>query len=124
VLQPIIPIVNKFVCQEYTFKSTNQDAIRKHVNKIYNKKRAVDKDILKVVRLQSWFGEKREQYWVVDESQQIAQERQACQAAIRDIGKEFNLEANTSNSSDSDSKDSQDGSLSNSLDNIIKDIKG
>ena len=43
--------------------------MRKHVNKIHNKKGAVDEDILKVVRLQSWFGEKWERYWVVDKGQ-------------------------------------------------------
>ena len=58
----------------------------------------------------------------MDESQQIAQERQARRAAIGDVGDESNLEANISNSGDSDS-DGED-SLSDSLDDIIKDIEG
>ena len=53
-------------------------------------------------RLQSWFGEKRERYWVVDESQQIAQERQAHRATIRDIGEESSNSDNADSSSDSE----------------------
>ena len=122
--QPIISIVDGFVCQECAFKSTNRGAMRKHVNKIHNKKRATDEDILKVVRLQSWFGEKRERYWVVDESQGIVQEHQARRAAIGDVGEESNSEADTSNSSESDGEDSQDDSLSDSLEDIVEDIEG
>jgi len=35
-------------------------AMRKHANKTHDKKGVVDEDISKMVRLQSWFGEKRE----------------------------------------------------------------
>jgi hypothetical protein len=61
---------------------------------------------------------------VVDEGQQIAQERQARRAAIGDVGEESNSEASISNSSDSDSEDSQDDSLSDGLDDIVEDIEG
>ena len=70
-----------------------------------------------MVRLQSWFGEKREQYWVVDESQQSAQEHRAHQAAIRDVGEE-------SSSSDNDSdEDSQDDADDDIYDDIIQGIE-
>jgi hypothetical protein len=49
---------------------------------VHGKKRVADKDIFKAVQLQSWFEEKRERYWVVDEGQQNQQERQAYKAAI------------------------------------------
>jgi hypothetical protein len=96
--------------------------MRKHGNKVHNKKRVPNEDIFQAVRLQSWFGEKRERYWAVDESQQITQERQARRAAIGDVGEESNSEANTSGSSESE--DSQDDRLSDSLDDIIEEIEG
>jgi hypothetical protein len=127
-LQPVIPTVGGFACKDCPFKTRDHSNIRKHANKVHNKKRVADEDIFQAVQLQSWFGEKRERYWVVDESQQAVQERQARRAAIGDIGEESSSEANTGNSSNSDSEssgeDSQDDSLSDSLDDIIKEIEG
>lgn len=67
--QPITPIVDGFACRECPYKTRDRSNIRKHANRTHNKNRVADEDICQVVRLQSWFGEKREQYWVVDESQ-------------------------------------------------------
>jgi Orsellinic acid/F9775 biosynthesis cluster protein D len=122
--QPIISVVDGFQCQHCLYKTTDYSNIRKHANKTHNKQRAKDEELFQAVRLQSWFQHGKERYWVVDEGQQIAQERQVRQAAIRDIGEESNSEADTSNSSSSDSEGSQDSSLSNSLDDIVKDIEG
>ena len=54
--------------------------------------------------MQSWFGQKREQYWVVDESQQAIQARQARRAAIQDVGEalEPSPEPNIDSGSESD----------------------
>jgi hypothetical protein len=60
--QPVVSIVDRFVCRECPFKTTSRDVMRKHANKAYDKKRVADEAIYKVVRLQSWFGEKRERY--------------------------------------------------------------
>ena len=120
--QPIIPVVDGFVCRDCPEKSVSPKWMRKHGNKVHNKKRVPNEDIFQAVRLQSWFGEKRERYWAVDESQQITQERQARRAAIGDVGEESNSEANTSGSSESE--DSQDDRLSDSLDDIIEEIEG
>jgi hypothetical protein len=51
--------------------------MRQHANKAHDQKRLADKDVFTAVRLQSWFGKRRERYWTVveDESQQAAQER-------------------------------------------------
>jgi len=102
--QPIIPIVDGFACRECPFKSQNRRVIRQHANKAHNKKRVADEDMFRIVRLQSWFGEKRERYWVVDESQQVVQERQARRAAIRDVGEESGPEPDT----DGESQDEAD----------------
>ena len=59
---------------------------------MHNKNGMADEDRFKAARLQSWFGPKRERYWVVDESQQAVQERQARRAAIRDVGEESSPE--------------------------------
>ena len=103
--QPIIPITDGFACRECPFKSQNRRVIRQHANKKHNKKGVADEDMFQVVRMQSWFGQKRERYWVVDESQQIVRERQAHRAAIRDAGEESEPEPNTGSGSGSDEAD-------------------
>ena len=45
--------------------------MRQHANRAHNKKRVADEDICQVVRSQSWFGERRERYWIVDESRRV-----------------------------------------------------
>jgi hypothetical protein len=74
--QPIVPVVDRVACREYTFKSISRDMMRQHANKAHDQKRLADQDSFTAVRLQSWFGKRRERYWVVDESQQAAQEHQ------------------------------------------------
>ena len=67
--QPIIKVVDGFQCRFCPFLTTDRSNIRKHGNKEHDKKRAADDDLFNSVRLQSWFGKRRERYWVVDESQ-------------------------------------------------------
>jgi hypothetical protein len=68
--QPVVPVLDGFSCRECRFLTTNRDNIRKHANKEHLKKRQRDKELFECVRLQSWFGQKRERYWVVDESKE------------------------------------------------------
>jgi hypothetical protein len=44
--------------------------LKQHGNKIHQKKRVADEDLFHPVKLQSWFKEGKERYWVVDDSQQ------------------------------------------------------
>jgi hypothetical protein len=53
-----------------------------HGNKEHLLKRIADGELFQPVRLQTWFREGKEQYWVVDESQQVAQQRWARRATI------------------------------------------
>lgn len=123
--QPVIAIQDGLSCQHCNFRNQSHKAMKVHGNKEHDMKRVADDELFQPARLQSWFQDGKERYWVVDESQQMAQERQAHRAAIGDIGEESNSEANMSNSSNSDSgEDSQDDSLSDSLDDIIEDIEG
>ena len=69
--QLVVPVVGGFSCQECRFLTTNRDNIRKHVNREHLKKRKKDGDIFNCVQLQTWFGNKRERYWVVDESKEL-----------------------------------------------------
>lgn len=112
--QPIIPIVDGFACWECPYKSRDRSNIRKHANKKHNKKEVADEEMFQVVRLQTWFGKKRERYWVVDESQQAQQERQARRAAIQDVGEA--LEAGRTSASGSE--DGQDD-----IDPIVQEIE-
>ena len=53
--------------------TTDRSNIRKHGNSTHDKKGLKDEEVFQAVRLQSWFQDGKERYWVVDESQQIAQ---------------------------------------------------
>jgi hypothetical protein len=106
--QPIIPIVDGFACRDCLYKSVNRRVTRQHANKAHHKKRVADKDIFQVARLQSWFREKRERYWSVDESQQVAEEQQARRAAIQDVGEEAASDSEPNADSSSDGEHSQD----------------
>jgi hypothetical protein len=44
-----------------------------HGNKEHGKKRVADEDLFNPVRLQSWFREGKERYWVVNESKEPVQ---------------------------------------------------
>jgi hypothetical protein len=105
--QPIIPIVDGFMCRECPFKTQDHSNIRKHANQAHDKKRVADEDIFQAVRLQSWFGEKRERYWTVDEGQQATQERRARRATVQDVGEEAG-DLESSPGGDSDGGSSQD----------------
>jgi hypothetical protein len=72
--QAIIKIVNGFRCKhcqiEAPFKTRSRDAIKKHGNKEHSKKRVAEDELFDSVRLQSWFWEGKEQYWIADENNQ------------------------------------------------------
>jgi Orsellinic acid/F9775 biosynthesis cluster protein D len=124
--QPIIPIVDGFQCKERgecAFKTTDQSNIRKHANQVHSKKRIADEDICQAVRLQSWFGEKRERYWVVDESQQVVQERQARRAAIQDVGEECDDSEGSSGSGSGSGSDSDSDNNNDNIDPIVQEIE-
>jgi hypothetical protein len=129
--QAIIPIVDGFQCRECAFKTSDHSNIRKHANKVHNKKRVADEDIFRRVRLQSWFGERRERYWVVDESQQARLERQAQRATIQDVGEELDdlgtnagNTGNASNAGDSSGDSSDDAEQSHAeMQDIMEEIE-
>ncbi len=50
--------------------------MKKHENKEYDKRRVANEDLFQIVKLQSWFSEKKAQYWVVNEAKGQEQERQ------------------------------------------------
>ena len=121
--QPIIPVVDGLQCQKcLDYCSTSRKKMKVHGNKEHSLKRIANDELFQPVRIQSWFQDSRERYWVVDGSQGIAQERQAHRAAIGDVGEESNSEADTSGSSESE--DSQDDGLSDGLDDIVEEIEG
>jgi hypothetical protein len=71
-------------------------------------KRVADDELFQPARLQSWFQDGKERYWVVDESQQIAQKRQAHQAAIQDVGEEAASDSEPNADSSDDRENNQD----------------
>jgi len=68
--QPVLPILGGFQYQDCIFKTTNRRVMRQHCNTKHDKKRLKDAKLFQAVQLQTWFGEKRARYWVVDASRQ------------------------------------------------------
>jgi hypothetical protein len=85
---------------------------------VHEKKRCADKELFKAVRLQSWFWEGKERYWVVDESKQDEQERQRRRAMTRDVGEECDDSDHNGNPMSDD-----EGSQAEVHDQIIQDIE-
>jgi hypothetical protein len=67
--QDAVPVVDGFQCRACTYKTRHRGNARQHANKQHKKQRAKDSEIFSSVRLQTWFGEKRERYWAVDEGE-------------------------------------------------------
>ncbi|KFZ04594.1 hypothetical protein V502_10033, partial [Pseudogymnoascus sp. VKM F-4520 (FW-2644)] len=67
--QPVIPVVDGFLCQECPFKSSSRKVERMHWNKVHGIKRGNDEDQFCTVRLQTWFRDNRERFWVVEGNQ-------------------------------------------------------
>ena len=63
--QPILPVVEGFSCRFCPFLTISRDKIRKHANKDHSTLCEKDERICTRVSMQSWFGWKRERYWVV-----------------------------------------------------------
>ena len=82
--QPVIPVVDGLQCKHCPakpFKTQSRKAIKVHGNKEHGKKRIADEDLFDPVKLQSWFREGKERYWVVDESKEPAQSGHPGQSA-------------------------------------------
>jgi hypothetical protein len=117
--QPIIPVVDGFVCWDCPFKTQSRATIRQHANQAHNKKRVADEELCRSARLQSWFGGKRERYWVVDESKQDEQVHQVRRRTVQDVGEE----SNESEAHSNDELDSNNDSQEEINDQIVQDIE-
>jgi hypothetical protein len=73
--QPVIPVMSGFHCRHCSFHNCNRKNMKTHGNKEHFMKRVEDDELFQPARLQSWFQDGKELYWVVDESQQVGQER-------------------------------------------------
>lgn len=72
--QPIIPVVDGFQCptcplesRSRPFTSISQKRMRVHGNVVHKRQGAGGNGLFRKVRLQSWFQDRRQRYWVVDE---------------------------------------------------------
>ena len=88
--QPRVPVVEGFLCRDCLYTTTDRSNIRKHANATHAKKRVKDEGLFQLVKLQSWFRDGKERYWVVDEGQPAPHERRAQRAAIQDAGEGSN----------------------------------
>jgi hypothetical protein len=116
--QPIIPVLDGNLCKDCPYMTQSRVAIKQHGNRTHNKKRVPDEDLYQVVQLQSWFDDRRAQYWIVDQSKQYEQERQSRRAKTRDVGEETD-DSDHSNANADDSESDQD----NVDDQIVQDIE-
>ncbi len=65
---PVVPVVDGFSCRVCRFLTISRSVVKKHANREHSKQGEEDERIFARVRLQSWYGAKRERYWVVEES--------------------------------------------------------
>jgi hypothetical protein len=77
-----------------------------------------DDELYQIVQLQSWFDDRRAQYWVVDQRQQDEQERQTRRAHTRDVGEETDNSDDDSTAIDDNASDQDD-----TEDQIVQDIE-
>jgi hypothetical protein len=74
--------------------------------------------LFQIVKLQSWFSEKKAQYWVIDEAKGQEQERQTRRVMTRDVGEE------TDDSDDgNDNSENNESDQDNIDDQIVQDIE-
>lgn len=83
--QPVIPIVDGFQCKDCGFKTQDHSNIRKHGNKVHNKKRIPNNELFQAVRLQSWFRDGKERYWIVDEGREGEQRENPQQSRTHQV---------------------------------------
>jgi hypothetical protein len=74
--QSIIPIEDGFQCQHCGYNTQSRKAMKVHGNQQHSMKRVKDDKLFKAVRLQTWFRDGKERYWVVNESRQAGQASQ------------------------------------------------
>ena len=118
--QPIIQVVDGFKCQQCAFKAQDRSNMRKHGNKIHKKKRFADEEMFDSVRLQSWFWEGKERYWIVDESQDEEPVSARQVTAPRDVGEEFD---DDDDDDDDDSQHHDDQVQEDVDDQIVQEIE-
>ena len=92
--------------------------MKKHGNKAHDKQRVADEELYEVVQLQSWFDDRRAQYWIVDQSKQDEQDRQRRRARTRDVGEETDNSDHSNPNADDDESDQDDVD-----DQIVQDIE-
>ncbi len=63
--QPTLPVADGFRCLFCHFLTVSRVKVRMHANKEHSKKGEEDDSVYARLKLQSWFGWKRERYWVV-----------------------------------------------------------
>jgi hypothetical protein len=66
--QLVLPVLRGFQCTKCGFTSQSRKVLQIHGLKEHDQKRLKDKQLFKPVQVQTWFGQKRARYWVVDAS--------------------------------------------------------
>ena len=72
--QHIVPVVDGYSCRFCGYLTVSRAQVRMHVNRVHSKPREEDDRISTRVRLQSWYGPKRERYWVVRDATERSRE--------------------------------------------------
>ncbi len=78
-----------------------------HGNKEHSLKRAADDELFRPVRLQSWFQDGKEWYWVVDESLAAACEERVHEDVARDVGEDADNPSTHSSSGNRENSQSE-----------------
>jgi hypothetical protein len=83
--QPVVPVVDGLQCKECGFKTQSRSKARQHANKDHNQKRIADEELFHHVRMQSWFRDGKERYWIVDEGREGEQRENLQQSRTHQV---------------------------------------
>jgi Orsellinic acid/F9775 biosynthesis cluster protein D len=73
--QPILPVLEGLQCKHCPCKSISRVWVREHCNKEHQLRRKQDGELFTYVKLQSWFRDRRERYWVISETMDVGSAR-------------------------------------------------
>jgi hypothetical protein len=79
-------VLEALLCKHCRSISISRVWLREHGNKVHKLRREKDEDLFTRVRVQSWFRDRRERYWVVDDAAEARPATAVAQGVAQDDG--------------------------------------
>jgi len=105
--QPILPVLEGLHSKHCTDRSRSRKLLREHCNKSHELQRRKDEELFRPVKLQSWFRDRRERYWIVDDAAEARSGTAVAQSVAPD-GENLSVGDDSSNEGSGD-RSGEDG---------------